>query len=184
MRPVAGSTATGFCVAWARCLCYKIGIMFSIQPVTLHDAEQVRAFTIEHWGAPVVVVHGHVYEPHTLPGFIAVQDEEWIGLVSYHIAGDACEVVTLNSMREGVGVGTALIAAVVEKAKRCGCRRVWLITTNDNLHAVRFYQKRGFRLVAIHRDAVERSRQIKPEIPLISNDGIPLRDEIELEMSV
>jgi hypothetical protein len=55
-------------------------------------------------------------------------------------------------------------------------------TTNDNLNALRFYQKRGFVLVSVHRNAVIKSRQLKPEIPLTGNDGIPLRDEIELEM--
>jgi ribosomal protein S18 acetylase RimI-like enzyme len=79
-------------------------------------------------------------------------------------------------------VGTALINAVIEAARRQGCTRVWLITTNDNLHALRFYQKRDFVLVAVHANAVARARQIKPEIPLIGRDGIPIRDEIELEL--
>jgi RimJ/RimL family protein N-acetyltransferase len=67
-------------------------------------------------------------------------------------------------------------------ALKAGCRRIWLITTNDNTAALRFYQKKGFSLVAVHRNAIERSRQLKPEIPETGNDGIPLRDEIELEI--
>jgi hypothetical protein len=59
-----------------------------------------------------------------------------------------------------------------------------LVTTNDNLNALRFYQKRGFVLVAVHRNALEVSRKLKPEIPLVGMDSIPLRDEIELEMMV
>lgn len=158
--------------------------MFTIRSLTPHDADQVRAFTAEHWGAPIVVGHDTVYEPHTLPAFIAVQNDEWLGLITYQVVGDACEIVTLDSVREGVGVGTALIEAVAGEARRLGCRRLWLITTNDNGHALRFYQKRGFRLVAIHGDAVDRARQIKPEIPLIGNDGIPIHDELELELIV
>ena len=77
---------------------------------------------------------------------------------------------------------SAEIEAVKEVACKAGCRRLWLITTNDNLNALRFYQKRGFALVAVHRNALEISRKFKPEIPLIGADGIPLRDEIELEM--
>jgi hypothetical protein len=50
------------------------------------------------------------------------------------------------------------------------------------MNALRFYQKRGFVLVAVHRNALEQSRKLKPEIPLIGDDEIPLRDEIELEM--
>ena len=158
--------------------------MFALQPLSIYSTEQAAAFLVQQWGAPIVVAHDTVYEPHTLPGFVAVQDDEWLGVITYHIAGAACEIVTLDSIREGVGVGTALIEAVVAETRRGGCTRVWLITTNDNLHALRFYQKRGFRLVAVHRDAVERARHVKPEIPLVGNDGIPLHDEIELELIV
>jgi N-acetylglutamate synthase-like GNAT family acetyltransferase len=75
-----------------------------------------------------------------------------------------------------------LINAVLGEARKQNCGRVFLITTNDNMQALRFYQKRGFELVAVHRGAVNESRKIKPSISLIGNDGIPLRDEIELEM--
>ena len=91
------------------------------------------------------------------------------------------EIVSIDSTHPGRGVGTALIEAVKKEARRQGCRRLWLITTNDNLNALRFYQKRGFALVAVHRNAIEISRRLKPEIPLTGHDGIPLRDEIELE---
>ena len=144
----------------------------------------VAQTTIEQWGADIVVAHGVVYCPHDLPGFVAVQGAERVGLLTYHIAGKACEIVTLDSFRENQGGGTALIEAAKQVARQAGCRRLWLITTNDNTHALRFYQKRGFALVAVHRNAVAEARKIKPEIPLIGNDGIPIRDEIELEMEL
>ncbi len=65
----------------------------------------------------------------------------------------------------------------------CDSIEVWLITTDANLHALRFYQRRGLVLAALHRNAVEAARRIKPEIPLIGNDGIPIRDELELELA-
>ncbi len=80
-----------------------------------------------------------------------------------------------------MGIGTALIDAVTKVALQAGCWRVWLITTNDNLHALGFYQKRGFVLVALYRNAIEASRKLKPQIPLVGNDGLPIRDELELE---
>jgi GNAT superfamily N-acetyltransferase len=123
-----------------------------------------------------------VYHPATLPGFIAWQVGERIGLVTYHLEVDGCEIVTLDSQRPGIGVGTALIEAVRRVAQEAACHRLRVITTNDNLEALRFYQKRGFRLVAVHPRAMEASRRLKPEIPLIGQHGIPLRDEIELEM--
>ena len=105
-----------------------------------------------------------------------------MGLVTYNITNSNCEIVTIDSIRPFSGVGTALIEAVKNIALKSGCKRLWLITTNDNMNALRFYQKRGFELVAIHRNALDISRKLKPEISLIGNDGIPLRDEIELEM--
>jgi len=85
-------------------------------------------------------------------------------------------------MSSGVGAGTALIEAVGQLARQQGCTRLWVITTNDNVDALRFYQRRGFCLVAVHRGAVDRSRaRLKPEIPAVGAYGIPLRDEIELE---
>jgi len=128
------------------------------------------------------VVHGDIYYPHELSGFVALQNNFPVGLVTYHIAGQACEIVTLSSEQPGIGIGSALIEAVGEIARATGCRRLWLVTTNDNLHALGFYQKRGFLLVKIHRNAVEKSRQLKPLIPLYGMNGIPIRDEIELEM--
>ena len=137
---------------------------------------------LEHWGSNKVVSRGVVYYPHDLPGLIAMYDGEKVGLVTYNITGTSCEIITINSVRPFSGVGTALIEAARDIALQSGCKRLWLITTNDNMNALRFYQKRGFVLVAIHRNALDISRKLKPEIPLIGNDGIHLRDEIELEM--
>lgn len=153
-----------------------------VQPINDDLRPWVAQTTAEQWGAEIVVAHGVVYRPHELPGFVAMRDHERVGLLTYHIEGDACEIVTLDSFREGHGVGTVLIEAAKQAAEGAGCRRLWLITTNDNLHALRFYQKRGFMLVAMHRNAVDEARKIKRSIPLVGNDGIPIRDEIELEV--
>ncbi len=154
----------------------------TIQPLNIADREWVSEFMLEHWGSNMVVSCGIVYYPQDLPGFVAMYDGEKVGLVTYNITGTSCEIVTINSIRPFAGVGTALIEAVRDIALKSGCKRLWLITTNDNMNALRFYQKRGFELVAIHRNALDISRKLKPEISLIGNDGIPLRDEIELEM--
>ncbi|HEC22042.1 MAG TPA: GNAT family N-acetyltransferase [Chloroflexi bacterium] len=135
----------------------------------------------EAWGSTRIVTRGRVHQAEALPGLIALRGDEPVGLLTYQIAGEACEIVTLNSQVEGIGVGSALIEALVERARAAGCARLWLITTNDNLPALRFYQKRGFRLVAVYPDALTESRRLKPEIPPVGLDGIPLRDEIELE---
>jgi hypothetical protein len=60
-----------------------------------------------------------------------------------------------------------------------------VITTNDNVDALRFYQRRGFRLAALHQGAVDDSRaRLKPEIPEIGEHRIPLRDELDLELEL
>jgi GNAT superfamily N-acetyltransferase len=146
------------------------------------DGPRVARWIAEQWGSEIVSAHGAVYRPAELPGFAAAKGNEWLGLLTYHIDAGACEIITVDSLAPNAGIGTALIEAVRQAARLAGCRRLWLITTNDNTAALRFYQKRGFTLAALHRDAVSRSRQLKPEVPLTGNDGIPIRDEIELEM--
>ena len=138
----------------------------------------------EHWGSVKMVTRGKIYKADELPGFVAVQEGKPAGLLTYQINGKDCEIVTMNSLVENQGIGSALIDAVKSAAVTAGCKRLWLITTNDNTAALRFWQKRGFSLLAIHCNAVEQSRRLKPEIPLSGNDGIPIRDEIELEMTL
>lgn len=156
-----------------------------LRPLNSEDQDQVSRFIAEHWGASTVVAHGNIYRPSDLPGFIAFHpgaEDNWLGLTTYNLHDTQCEIVTIDSLFPTTGVGTALLGAVKQVALKAGCKRLWLITTNDNLDALRFYQKRGFVLVAVHRKAVNRSRQLKPEIPEVGAYGIPLRDEIELEM--
>jgi ribosomal protein S18 acetylase RimI-like enzyme len=153
-----------------------------IRLLTPADRDRVRRKIIEAWGAETVVVHQTIYRPAELPGFVAKSGNEVVSLLTYHIEDEACEIVTLNAWREGIGVGAALIEAVRQAAGRKKCRRLWLVTTNDNLPALRFYQKRGFVIAAVHVNAIEKDRRLKPEISLTGMDGIPIRDEIELEM--
>ena len=152
----------------------------TIRPVLPSDRAWVRRLLVEHWGATQIVSRGHVYQADGLPAFAAAIEDRPVGLAIYRISGDECEIVTLNSMI--LGAGRPLVDAVRQAALGAGCGRVWLITTNDNLGALRFYQKIGFVLVAVHANALEVSRRLKPSIPLIGIGGIPLRDEIELEM--
>jgi len=155
-----------------------------IKPLTEEDKFWVSTFTAEQWGAPKVVMRGHVYEVEQLPGFKAVQKDENIGLITYRIHNDECEIVTLNSLVEGMGIGTELLKAVIQQAASSNCKRIWTVTTNDNVTALRFYQTRGFVLAALHRNAVEKSRELKPEIPAYGHDSIPIRDEIEVEINL
>ncbi len=157
---------------------------FAIRAVEPNDRAWTAKFIAQRWGAEIVVAHGKVYHPHELPGFMATENDDRVGLVTYHIDGNACEIVTLDSLYPNRGIGTMLIDAVKLAFQQSRCARLWLITTNDNVHALRFYQRRGFVLAALHCGAVNEARKLKPEIPLIGMEGIAIRDEIELEMEI
>ncbi|MGE5464447.1 MAG: GNAT family N-acetyltransferase [Syntrophothermus sp.] len=156
--------------------------MITLRRLTEHDLPRLRQIWKKNWGDEYMVIHGVVYRPEDLEGFIAYNGPDCLGEITYLVHEGDCEIVTLDSECEGQGLGTRLINAVVEEARKQDCRRVFLITTNDNLNAMGFYQKRGFEMVRINRGAVDEARKIKPGIPLIGMNNIPLRDEIELEI--
>ncbi len=139
---------------------------------------------IELWGAEIVVAHGKIFRPAELPGFVAEAQGEAIGLLTYHISERGCEIVTIDSWREGMGVGTRLIESARQAAGQEQCRRLWLVTTNDNIDALGFYQKRGFVICAVRLNVFKKYRLLKPEIPQVGESGIPIRDEIEFGMAL
>ena len=145
------------------------------------DREIVVSLLTGSWGGTVVVAHGVRYDAAELPGLIAWLDGGPVGLLTYVIAADGLEVVTLDAVVPRAGVGTALLAAGSATARAAGATRLWLTTTNDNLDALRFYQRRGLRIVAVHPGAVDEARVLKPTIPLIGDHGIEIHDELILE---
>ncbi|MCD4785801.1 MAG: GNAT family N-acetyltransferase [Candidatus Eremiobacteraeota bacterium] len=154
---------------------------FEIREITTEDRKKVLEIIEVEWGIPIIV-KDRTLNPENLPGFIVYDGENIAGLVTYNLENNECEIVTMNSFRRNMGIGTALIKKVKNTAKAEGCIRLWLITTNDNVDAIRFYQTRKFRMTAIHRDAIDKSRKIKPRIPDTGCYGIPLHDEVEMEI--
>lgn len=155
--------------------------MFEIKFIDEKIKKEVVDFITTNWGSPIMVTKGKIHSMDKLPGFVGLVEGNMKGLITYHIDGEDCEIVSLDSLVENKGIGNKLIECVIEKAKEENCKRVWLITTNDNTRAVRFYQKRGFDMTALHVNAVRESRKIKPEIPLKGYDDIPILHEIEFE---
>ena len=151
----------------------------------LRDEERAWAGAIvrESWGESVVS-GGREHRPALLPALIAEADGERAGLATYLIEDDDCELVTLDALTVGGGIGGALVEAVTETARTAGCTRVHLVTTNDNLPALRLYQRHRFVLAAVRLDGVELSRRRKPQIPATGYAGIPIRDELVLERRV
>jgi N-acetylglutamate synthase-like GNAT family acetyltransferase len=156
----------------------------NLRRLTDHDIPRLRQFWIEHWGSDEMVTRGRVYRPEQLEGFVVEEQGAWLGLLTFAVEDRECEITSLDSLREGTGIGSALIQKTLAEARARGCTRLFLITTNDNLHALGFYQRRGFEIVTVYRGAVNQSRKIKPGIPLVGMNSIPLRDEIELEIAL
>jgi hypothetical protein len=154
----------------------------TIRAIRKADRHWVKKILTKHWGSTIIVSRGEIHDTAKLSGFIAWINTTRVGVLTYAIEKGSCEIVSLNSEVEKHGAGTLLIKKVREIAKRHKCKRLWLVETNDNTTALYFYQKRGVQLVALHKDAIEVSRRLKPQIPLADQDGIPIRDELELEM--
>jgi predicted metal-dependent HD superfamily phosphohydrolase/GNAT superfamily N-acetyltransferase len=155
-----------------------------VRPLLRGDDDWRRATLVEGWGSTVVARRGELVDAAELDGFVAERDGERVGLLTWAQRGPEVEVVTIQSVVEGVGAGRAMLDAVVARAAAAGAGRVWLVTTNDNTGALAFYQRCGFGLVALHRDAVALARQLKPDIPLTGADGICLQHELELETRI
>ncbi len=158
---------------------------YRIIPLDERFRPAVQAMIAESWAGPFIAINGKLWDTRTMPGFAAIRDDcTLIGYLLYVFHPDACEIMVLESLRENAGVGTRLIERVKAKALENGMKKVAVMTTNDHLHAIRFYQKRGFVLRALRQNMLETSRKLKPGIPQIGIDGIPLRDEIELELTL
>jgi ribosomal protein S18 acetylase RimI-like enzyme len=140
---------------------------------------------LARWHSLRVARRGELVHPLDHPMLVAEENRRLVALLTYVVTGADCEVLTLHVDDRRRGLGSTLIAEVKEIARRAGCTRLWVLTTNDNVDALRFYQRRGFRLAAVRAGAVDASRTfLKPEIPAIGAHGIPIRDEIELEQEL
>ena len=152
-----------------------------LEPIKNEDRRWFCELINKEWGSEKIVSRGNIHYAKALEGFIAFEKKDRIGVVTYKIMNMECEIVSLNSLKENRGVGTFLLDNVESLACSKGCTRIWLVTTNDNLRALRFYQKKGFKIRKVYNDIMKEYQVLKPEIPLIGENGIEIRDEIELE---
>lgn len=153
-----------------------------LEQITHENRDRINEFIMRHWFTTEMVIRGEIVDMTAVDGLFIADERDIIGLITYRTDEGVLEITSLDSLREDQGIGTALLNAVIDKAKELRCTKIVLITTNDNINALRFYQKRGFDMTCLYHNAVDRSRKIKPEIPLIGEHSIPIRHEIELEM--
>ena len=145
------------------------------------DRFWAEAYMEREFGGALQARRGELLDVLALPGFVAERDGRPVGIVTYRREDVDCELAFIAALERRQGIGTALLDALLEAV--AGSDRIWLVTTNDNLDALRFYQRRGFRLAALRPGAVDESRErLKPQIGAVGDFGIPLRDELELEL--
>lgn len=146
------------------------------------DLEWIKNLFVKNWGSDFIISRGKIHQPENLEGFIAEENGKKAGLITFNIENNELEIVSIDSLKPKKGIGGMLVKEVIDFAKGKNLKRIWLIMTNDNLNALKFYQKNGFHLVKIYPNAITESRKIKSQIPEIGENEIPLRDEIELEI--
>ena len=173
-KPIASAVPTGIDRFFRE-------ISMRISELSDDDRVWVKERTELLFGGDFVVSREEVHDPHKLPGYIATEGNERVGLITYHINGDDCELVSIDSLCQFMGIGSLLLEKVEEFALRAGCKKIWAITTNDNLDAHRFFQKRGFIITAVRLGGMSKIRLLKPNVPKIGYYGIAIRDEIEFE---
>ena len=153
-----------------------------VTPFDEADRAWIAQRTQALFNGEVVISRGVAHRPAELAGFVATIDGDRAGLATWRPDGaDAAELVTIDALAPGRGIGTALLGVVEAAVAAAGRRRLWLVTTNDNLDAQRFYYRRGYRLAAVHPGALAESRTLKPAIPLVGCFGIPMADELIFE---
>lgn len=129
---------------------------------------------IDNWGDDEMVVSSGTYQLSDLPGFVAFDEVEIIGVITYIIRNDQIEIISLDSFRENVGIGSHLLKKLEEISEEKDITNISVITTNDNLNALKFYQKRGYSITKVIPNAVEKARKQKPSIPQFAENGIPI----------
>jgi 2-oxo-4-hydroxy-4-carboxy--5-ureidoimidazoline (OHCU) decarboxylase/GNAT superfamily N-acetyltransferase len=155
----------------------------SVRDLEAADHEWADRLISRHQGSRMVARLGELIDPLTLPGIVAELDGRAVALTTCSETERGFELLTLHSEAQGVGAGTLLLETALRVASASGCKRLWLVTTNDNLGALRFYLHRGMRIAAVHRGAVTQDRALKPEIAASNpQNGIPIRDLVELEL--
>lgn len=152
-------------------------------PRAIHanDRRRIRAFLDLRWGGPTIMLDGRAIDAAALPGFVALDaGGAMTGLVTLLDDALQSEIVTLDAVQAQAGLGTRLVELAAERARALGLSRLLTRTTNDNLDALRFYQRRGFRLHRLAAGAIDLEREADPAIALLGQHGIPLHDEISL----
>jgi GNAT superfamily N-acetyltransferase/catechol 2,3-dioxygenase-like lactoylglutathione lyase family enzyme len=112
---------------------------------------------------------------------VAAGGGELVGCLQLVPAGDAVELKTMAvaEHRQREGVGRALVERAVAESRAAGDRRMLVATAAADTGNLRFYQRLGFRLLRVERDAFTPADGYPEGLTI---DGIPLRDRVWLDL--
>jgi ribosomal protein S18 acetylase RimI-like enzyme len=161
----------------------------SIRPLDrLSDLPWASAILDAELGGRMQARRGELIDAIGDGGLVGMAGGQPVALLTWALgiaASAEIRAVVVTSELRGQGVGRALIEAAHQRLGTMGVRHVWLVTTNDNVPAIGLYQQLGYRLVALRPGAVDESRRtLKPSIGEIGAHGIPIHDELELELEL
>ena len=111
--------------------------------------------------------------------FVAETDQGIAGALAWRPFDGALHILALatDPMHQRAGVGGHLVAEAELLARRQNWPRVIVTITNDNLPALYFYQRRGYRVSAILRNSIAAQTHDQKARGFA---GIPILDEIQL----
>ncbi|MFF0746754.1 GNAT family N-acetyltransferase [Streptomyces sp. NPDC004111] len=155
-----------------------------IKKIAATDWPVLLPLLTERWGAPFIIKHHTRFHLDGVPGLMALRDGAVLGLLTWVDRGSEAELLTLDALTRRLGVGGALLDAFMDGAQPAGIRRVLVTVTNDQLTGIKLLQRRGFRIDAVRRGAVDAARRTKPQIPEVGEDGIALHDELDLSITL
>jgi len=155
-----------------------------LPPVLVREAsasDRVKALELfRHVFRPAQLVsYGEAISLDEAAAFVAETDEGIAGALAWRPFDGALHILALatDPMHQRAGVGGHLVAEAELLARRQNWPRVIVTITNDNLPALYFYQRRGYRVSAILRDSI--AAQTRDQKPM-GFAGIPILDEMQL----
>jgi ribosomal protein S18 acetylase RimI-like enzyme len=149
------------------------------------DKSAFLALMMRHWGSHSMMIGIRVYDCAELPllGLFSPSGET-LAVASWAPEGDVAVLCALHALSPGQGAAIQLLDAVKAAAKASGATRLRAMLTNDNLPAMGFYQKQGFRFSGLYVEAIDHYRSVIPTIIRTGHQDIPVRDALELEIGL
>ena len=151
----------------------------------VQDKSAFLTLMMRHWGSHRMMIGLRVYDCAELPllGLFSAKGEP-LAVASWAMDGEIAVLCALHALSPGQGAAIELLDAVKAAAKAKGATRLRAMLTNDNLPAMGFYQKQGFRFSGLYVEAIDHYRSVIPTIIRTGHQDIPVRDALELEIAL